>query len=487
MLNGISSSLCMLCHLNVRPVGQLSSMKRACAWRLVVVALSVLIALECCAEAANEQQDNSAGALWSEPRLLESVVGAYTGANAKESKQYTGYFKLDRTHDARMFYYYFESRGDPAKDPLVLWMTGGPGCSSSLAVFYENGPWDLHENYTLSYTEYGWDKAANMIFVDQPIDTGFSYSQDPRDVVTDEEGVAEDMYDFLQEFLAVHTEVADRDFYITGESYGGHYVPAVANRIYTGNKAIAGSSGRYTSLHTEWKRIELKGLAIGNGLTNPEIQYGAYADYALRNNLITEVQRDLIQIFDRVLEYAGDINVYDIRLPCTYKPLCYDFSLLDRYLNLPETQAQLGVKRKFVECTNIVSTAMAADIMKNLEPKIPPMLEDGIQVLIYAGDKDLICNWLGNYLWVSGMQWSGKLAFNSAKNETWTVEGDYAGELKSAQGLTFLRVASAGHMVPMDQPKHTFAFFKAFINGKPIGNGEPDMQHATGGGIAAAQ
>ena len=70
--------------------------------------------------------------------------------------------------------------------------------------------------------------------------------------------------------------MADRDFYVTGESYAGHYVPAVSNRIFLENSKPGTD-----------KKINLKGFAIGNGLTDPGIQYGGYSDYALKNNLIS--------------------------------------------------------------------------------------------------------------------------------------------------------------------------------------------------------
>eukprot|EP00798_Chlamydomonas_sp_ICE-L_P017887 gene17887-24279_t len=264
-------------------------------------------------------------------------------------KRMSGYFKLNRTKEAEMFYFLFESRGDPSKNPVVLWMTGGPGCSSELAVMYENGPYHLEPDMTLTESEFGWDKYHTMIFVDQPIGTGFSYSDDDRDTVFDENGVAEDMLDFLQEFFEVHPELADNDFYVTGESYAGHYVPAVANRVWKAKKNGEGAP------------INFKGLAIGNGLTNPAIQYGAYADFAAENKLISDIlkyeinffyplcrwganlcdstQSDFIcylslmlcqgSTFGQVMGVNPNINVYDITKTCDF-PLCYDFTAADK-------------------------------------------------------------------------------------------------------------------------------------------------------------
>ena len=186
-----------------------------------------------------------------------------------------------------MFYMYFESRSPEtaSTDPLVLWMTGGPGCSSELAVFYENGPFRIEDDLSLSENPFGWDVGHNVLFIDQPVGTGFSYTSDPSDDVTSEKQVADDVLDFLLEFLDQKPELLQNDLFVTGESYAGHYVPAVASRIVEHN----GNAARKTAA------LNLKGIAIGNGLTDPGIQYGAYADYAASKNLIGPTTRKAIR------------------------------------------------------------------------------------------------------------------------------------------------------------------------------------------------
>ena len=158
--------------------------------------------------------------------------------------RWAGYFKLDRTYDAHMFFFFFESRkypdtqGAPANntDPLVVWMTGGPGCSSEIAAFYENGPYHINGDLTLADNPYGWDATHNMIFVDQPIGTGFSWSDHKEDVVYDERTVVQDMWSFLGLFMGWKPQFNDNPLFITGESYAGHYVPAVTRGIYDWSK-----------------------------------------------------------------------------------------------------------------------------------------------------------------------------------------------------------------------------------------------------------
>ncbi|XP_010031406.2 serine carboxypeptidase-like [Eucalyptus grandis] len=417
-----------------------------------------------------------------ESRLKLPLLGN-SGSSIQDLGHHAGYYRLPHSHAARMFYFFFESRSS-ADDPVVIWLTGGPGCSSELALFYENGPFHIANNLSLVWNDYGWDKVSNLIFVDRPTGTGFSYSSVDSDIRHDEQGVSNDLYDFLQAFFAAHPQLAKNDFYITGESYAGHYIPAFAARVHQGNKAKDGI------------QINLKGFAIGNGLTNPEIQYEAYTDYALKMRLITQSDHDNINamlpdckqaikqcaaeggnacvnsyedctsIFNKIMDIAGDINYYDIRKSCEGN-LCYDFSNLETFLNQKSVRDALGVGRiEFVSCSSTVYDAMLTDWMKNLEAGIPALLEDGLKVLIYAGEYDLICNWLGNSNWVHAMGWSGQKQFVTSATVPFVVNGAEAGLMKSYGPLTFLKVHNAGHMVPMDQPKASLQMLKSWMAGK---------------------
>ncbi|KAL1542696.1 Serine carboxypeptidase-like 48 [Salvia divinorum] len=395
---------------------------------------------------------------------------------------HAGYYRLPHTKDARMFYFFFESRSSKA-EPVVIWLTGGPGCSSELALFFENGPFQVTSNLSLTWNDFGWDKVSNLIYVDQPTGTGFSYSSDNKDIRHTEEEVSNDLYDFLQAFFKEHPQFQKNDFYITGESYAGHYIPAFAARVHQGNKAKQG-------LH-----INLKGFAIGNGLTNPAIQYKAYADYALDMELIQQSDYNSLakpvadcenaaklcgadggspclsaynvcnRIFNRIVGLRPGINYYDIRKQCE-GDLCYDLSNIEEFLNLKSVKDALGVGDiDFVSCSSTVYEAMAEDWMRNLEVGIPAMLEDGIKLLVYAGEYDLICNWLGNSRWVHAMAWSGQKRFAAAATAPFTVDGAEAGEQKGFGPLTFLKMHDAGHMVPMDQPKASLEMLRRWMQG----------------------
>ncbi|CAL1404178.1 unnamed protein product [Linum trigynum] len=420
-----------------------------------------------------------------EKQFSLNVTGGGNGPSIKQFGHYAGYYSLPTTKAAKMFYFFFESRVNNSNAPVVIWLTGGPGCASELALFYENGPFQIRDDMSLQWNDYGWDQASNILYVDQPTGTGFSYTTDDSDIRHNETGVSNDLYSFLQEFFKGHSKYANNDFYITGESYAGHYIPALASRIYKGNK------------NNEGIHINLKGFAIGNGLTDPGIQYKAYPEYALAAKLITKADHDSItsnlvppcqsaisacdsagddgctealstcqEIFSSIMSIAGSINYYDIRKQCEGS-LCYDFSRMEQFLGDDNVKSALGVNDiDFVSCSSVVHNAMMGDWMVDYETGIPNLLENGIKVLIYAGEYDLICNWMGNSNWVHAMKWSGQHKFQGASTVPFMAGNTKSGELKSYGPLAFLKVYNAGHMVPMDQPKAALQMLQGWMQGK---------------------
>jgi cathepsin A (carboxypeptidase C) len=320
---------------------------------------------------------------------------------------------------------------------------------------------------------------ANLLYVDQPPGTGFSDGTMDKD----EAGVAEDMYNFLQAFFTGFPQYST-SFFVFGESYAGHYVPAITHRIFVGNNAHTGLN------------IPLVGLGIGNGLTDPEVQYQYYADMAYNSTTAPSViskstyttMKAAIPTCVKAIKSCQSsssactlayticnlaevspvqqtgINPYDLIIPCSYGNLCYNFTNVDAYLNRADVQQQLGVSKTWESCNMDVNRMFEGDWMKNFQTQIPDMLGAGIRVLIYAGDQDFICNWLGNKAWTLQMSWSGQQAFTQAPDQTWNVGGSPAGKIRTAQNFTFLQVFGGGHMVPMDQPVSALAMLDGFLS-----------------------
>eukprot|EP00762_Andalucia_godoyi_P008610 ANDGO_04610.mRNA.1 Serine carboxypeptidase S10 family member 1 len=417
------------------------------------------------------------------------LITALPGLAAMPSfKMYAGYVNVNKTADANLFYWFAESQSNPAADPLVIWLTGGPGCSGMLAFFFENGPFNVADakGTTLSPNPWSWNKQANVVWMDQPCGTGFSYVTDPTGYVTSEVQMAANMLTFLEGFFDLHPEFANNRFYISGESYGGHYVPALANAILDSN---AHGTIKY--------KINLNGVSIGNGMTNPNIQYASYGLYAYSHGMIdfptyNRVQQTYAtcsallesgrvdqasgicnQIFSTIQDAAGSFNVYDVTQTCdqSVEPLCYDLQPIINYLNRLDVRTALRVSNEkpvWGPCDGTTYKDIIGDWFISQEFVVPRLLASNVSVLVYNGANDFICNFLGSEQWVRTMDWPGAADFNSAPRWVWTVDNLIAGYVKRSGLLQMLVIVNAGHMVPHDQPKESFIMFSRFIQNLPI-------------------
>merc|ERR1711957_406992 len=239
----------------------------------------------------------------------------------------------------------------------------------------------------------------------------------------------------------------------TGESYAGHYIPAISHYLLFKTKGDL--------------KMNFKGMAIGNGLVDPYNQYPAYETFSYENKLVGAAQDEILKVglkgcqiliesgvWPVALEYcqifvtsilgnplAPAFNVYDIREKCDKPPLCYDMSPADNLLMKKDIKKLLGVEgRSWEECNMEVHTFLLGDWMKNLAPKVTEILESGLDTLVYSGDKDFICNWRGGEKWTNEVEWSSKDEYNKVDYVDWTVGGKAAGHLKSYKNLKFLRV-----------------------------------------------
>ena len=269
--------------------------------------------------------------------------------------------------------------------------------------------------------------------------------------------------------------------------------PAISYAVAQGNAHLAPGA----------VKINLSGLLVGNGLTVPAAQYPKYAELAynysitkLGHPVITlrtyeTMVRELATCIPLIEQCQTDtsvcaqaqgvcnnaqigpyeqtgLNPYDIRIPCEVPGLCYDESHVTAFFNEAATQKALGVDQPWAACNFDVNGQFSSDWMKQYaEPYVSSLLDAGILVLIYAGDVDFICNWLGNQAWTLGLKWSGAADFQKAPMADWKLDdGTAAGQARSSGGLTFLRVYDAGHMVPADQPRAALELLNTLTSGR---------------------
>ncbi|PCH41605.1 alpha/beta-hydrolase [Wolfiporia cocos MD-104 SS10] len=414
---------------------------------------------------------------------------------------FTGYLDIDGGAK-HLFFYFFESRRNPVRDDVMMWINGGPGCSSSMGLLMELGPCSIDMEGTspngTTWNPYSWNAEANIFFLDQPVGVGFSYADFGETVETTEDA-AKNVYAFITIFFEAFPQFAGRALHLAGESYGGRYLPAFASHIYDQN-TIAKAAGRGP--------LNLRGVIIGNGITDIstlypgryEIECGTAALEVPFQRISTCVRmkialprcqeamlgscansfnamdcRAAVDFCDSELstEYrASGRNPYDISKMCVGGNLCYaENTVIKDFLDQPATRKLLGVESpsNFTPCNSEVGYNFNVVHMDKWavpsQHYVAGLLERGVRMLIYAGTLDWQCNWVANKLWVDKLDWLGRNAYNAESWRDWIVDGKKAGETKKAGVLTFATILGAGHMVPHDKPVESQTMVSRWLAG----------------------
>lgn len=357
-----------------------------------------------------------------------------------------------------------------------------------MAYLFEHGPFTVAPGgQTLVPNPYSWNLNATVIYLDSPVGTGFSYVTQPNGYAVNEKQIADDVYTALQGIMSEFPEYQPLPFFVFGESYAGHYVPAVSSRILLGNKKRTGVT------------LNMQGLSIGNGMTFPRLQYGKYADFSVAHGLISfDVKQQLDatykqceklllgpdprgnnatntcqSILDTIQSVAGNFNVYDVTKSCV-ADLCYaGMTDVNTYLNRADVMKALGVApfiTQWTSCNNTVYGAIATPDWFNQEAYTIPFLLDSYRVMIVAGQNDWICNHLGNQYWVSKLDWNHRGNYNAAPRNVWSSPDGLLvkGYVQQYGPLSFVSVVNAGHMVPHDQPANALEYFRNFLFQQPF-------------------
>lgn len=409
--------------------------------------------------------------------------------NVSSTKQYSGYLDFGEDYNNHLFFWFFESRNDPKKDPIILWLNGGPGCSSVIGLFFELGPSSIDENLNPKFNPYSWINNASIIFIDQPVNVGLSYSDDNTEPVSSVDA-ARDVYALLDTFFQKFPEYAQNDFHIAGESYGGHYIPALGVEICSHKN----------------RSFKLSSLIIGNGLTDPAVQYTSYRDIACGqggypsrlNSSICEQMKEYTSICLTLinlcyihqshwpcltatiycnnklhLPYLNEgYSFYDIRLKCDD---CYpEVEYGTRFMNQSYVQEALGVPShiNFRTCNFEINKEFMndGDWMRPYHYNVTSLLNDGVPVLIYAGDADFAVSWLGTERWTYALPWNNSTKFQAEPLKPWNLDGVEVGQVRSFGPLTLARISGGGHMTPHDQPKNSLELINRWISKKPFTN-----------------
>ncbi|XP_063832819.1 venom serine carboxypeptidase [Ostrinia nubilalis] len=405
-------------------------------------------------------------------------------------KSYAGYFTVDKKYNSNQFFWYFPamtSNNQPA--PVVVWLQGGPGATSLYGLFTENGPLRVR-NGKFERRKYNWALSHHVIYIDNPVGTGFSFTNDSKGYCIDEAQVGEQLYSTLIQFFQLFPELQQNKFFVTGESYGGKYVPALAYTIHKKNPTAS-------------LEINLKGIAIGNGLSDPEHQL-LYGKYLYQIGLIDWNQAKVFEEYENKTrdfiqkgQWNDAFDTFDTLLNGDLidgKSIFYNMTGFNFYFNYLHTKdytnyedfgpmLQKSSVRKAIHVGDlpfnngsIVEQHLKQDVMKSVAPWISELL-DHYYVVIYNGQLDIIVAYPLTINYLRNLNFTGSEDYKTAKRYIWKVDDEVAGYVKQAGKLVEIMVRNAGHMVPGDQPKWALDLITRFTHEKTFGDHDVYNKH----------
>ncbi|XP_065795253.1 probable serine carboxypeptidase CPVL isoform X3 [Muntiacus reevesi] len=351
-----------------------------------------------------------------------SLVPPFPGWNLTS---YSGYITVNKTYNSNIFFWFFPAKIEPQKAPVVLWLQGGPGGSSMFGLFVEHGPYIVRENMTLGARDFPWTTTFSMLYVDNPVGTGFSFTDHVHGYAIDEDDVARNLYSALVQFFELFSDYRDNDFYATGESYAGKYVPAIAHYIHILNPVTT-------------MKINLKGIALGDAYSDPKSIIEGYPSFLFQIGLLDEQEKKYFQ------KQCNDCVKFILQ-----EKWLQAFELLDRLLD-GGLISEPSYFQNVTGCSNYYNLLLCT-------------------VLIYNGQLDVIVAASLTERSLMAMDWKGSQKYKKAEKKVWRIlksDPEVAGYVRQVDNFCQVIVRGGGHILPYDQPLRAFDMINRFIFGR---------------------
>lgn len=401
---------------------------------------------------------------------------------------FAGQLELFKENNTHYFFWKFvdQNKAPEAINKTIFWLNGGPGCSSMDGALMEAGPLRVNEDKKVVYNKGSWHRKGDIVFVDQPAGTGFSYT-DELDHELDQ--IKWEFLRFMDKYFDLFPEDANNEIVFAGESYAGQYIPYIASAVLWRNKQKGA------------RKYNVTGLLIGNGWISPNEQSLLYLPFAVQAGMIDlshphwsallnqheqcqkkvaearaadsfaalEVESSVCDaVLNKLLTYTRDsgaskhqqcFNMYDYTLKDLF-PSCGmnwppDLADVTPFLRQENVMSDLNLIKQMPwhECGGQVGHAFKAKKSKPSIKLFPGLLAE-IPIVLFHGNRDIICNYIGGEDMIKHLTWGGQQGFSdNVLVYDWQHEGSSSGYVKSERNLTFVNVYDASHMVPFDKPE----------------------------------
>ncbi|KAI8850787.1 Alpha/Beta hydrolase protein [Chytridium lagenaria] len=433
--------------------------------------------------------------------FVDSLPGLLP-SKMEQLSMHSGMIMVNETIQGQLFFWLVEAQIPQPQRKLLIWFNGWPRMLFLDGLFLENGPLRLRppsasekstvDNF-IDLNPHSWHHASSILYVDQPVGTGYSPVLSYR-WNTDLRSVVDQFVVFLDKFLDTFPHLKKAEIYLGGESFGGVYVPYFSSALIFRNE----------DPKTDKNRVyNVAGGIIESGWMDPLRQYSSYIDYSVKNKLLGSPQLSYAQsnldkcavslrhegterirtqvcerIMDIILDYSKTdgkqcVNMYDIRLRdsdqregCGLNTWPPGVRSLRDYLSREDVQRALHAEAPthsarqnigWEECNQVVFDSLMLD--KSLPSyTLLPFLLERIPIVLYGGEKGLVCNTLGIDWMISNMTWNKAKGMQDATLMNWVVNGSSVGTYQTARNLTNIVTYDASHSPNVDQPLYTLEF-----------------------------
>ncbi|CAI5454106.1 unnamed protein product [Caenorhabditis angaria] len=396
-----------------------------------------------------------------------------------------------------MFYWLAESENNVTTDPLIFWFNGGPGCSSSIGLFF-NGPLKLEKE--LSKRKHVLSKLGSVVYIDTPSPVGFSYSTDKSDP-TDDQMTVEDNYKAVKLFLEEYPKFRNHEVIITGYSYAGIYIPMLAGQIIDNKKDF---------------NINLTKIILGAPFLSDELNLKARLEFSYAHGFIDEeVYRNLLKkcCDNKTLEDCDsqkndnecedfneytrnlphpEIELYDVNRKCENMEIHEDpendpksctFSgkaKFENYLNRKDTREILRIPEKAGKWQLCQPLENYRSRKIEMVEYIKKAMRNDVKIVLFYGDADFVCPFS------EGQKVVERLGIEEIGNGLISTKDQrIIGKYTSYKNLDFLVFKNVGHSLGVLYPEIEFELHRKFFNDQKLDrifwfNGGPGRSSLTG-------
>eukprot|EP00826_Nyctotherus_ovalis_P039454 TRINITY_DN3799_c0_g1_i1.p1 TRINITY_DN3799_c0_g1~~TRINITY_DN3799_c0_g1_i1.p1 ORF type:complete len:421 (+),score=108.01 TRINITY_DN3799_c0_g1_i1:194-1456(+) len=368
-------------------------------------------------------------------------------------------------HNAKLYYILFKSRDENPTAPLIMYLEGGPGQSVMHGLFYQNGPFRLQKNEHLDRNDFSYNNFADVLYVDQPVGTGFSNCTNTSWIPHNETQIRDDLVAFLHGFYELHPEYVMRPFYLIGQGYASHFVLPFVHFI----------------VHNRLMHTNLQGIALSSPWIRPELQLTSVPAFSMQLDLCDEFKYiasmygfiiasvfidldldiaafDLIRVSEGIIigAYNHAFNRQDLRMRCDHGFCNYNFSELNRFLikdNVRHDMNTIDIPFNYTSPVVFFWLITKNEFLSDKSNLLIEFLDNGtVPIYLYTGIYDWTYNTLGMDETVASLHWHGREDMNKQEWRSWYSDGVMEGRYKRWKNLYYVHATKAGHYVGMDSP-----------------------------------